>query len=319
MNLNRLLRAALAGITLAAAALGACAKPITLVCPFAAGGANDIIARVYAEKMSAILGTPVIVDNKPSAGGLLAAQYVRRAPADGGTLLVASNTTLIAPHVFRTPGYAMSDFVGVSPLYTTGVVLLARPDQPVKNLAELVAAARQAPGKLTYATNGIGTFAHLQMELFKERTGIDLVHVPYKSLPEATQAVLGHNVDFAIDTPISAAPRVQGGQLQAVVVFGGTRERTLPQTPTNSEEGFAEPDPLLAFAGVLAPATTPKEVLEPLLRASEQVMKDPDFVAKVRANNVEAFPVRNAEFNRLLQAYDAKYRDVIARLKVPMN
>ena len=176
---------------------------LTIVGPFGAGGLNDVVARMYAQKVAPLLKRTVIVGNKPGAGGLIAAQTVLRGNPQA-SLLVASNTFLIAAHAYRNAGYdPIQDFTPITPLFTTSATWVVRKDHPLKNLQELVGYAKKDPGKLSYATNGVGTYSHLQMETFKKRYGIDLLHVPFRSLPEGSMAVMSGDVDIAVDTPFA--------------------------------------------------------------------------------------------------------------------
>lgn len=295
-------------------------RPIMLIGPFAPGGSNDAIPRIFAQKVATLLGRPVVVDNKPGAGGLIAAQYVARSVPDGCTLLIVSNTFLIAPYAYKSAGYdAVRDFAPVTPLYATGVTLVARGDSPLKSLGDLVEAARRSPGKLSYATNGVGTFSHLQMEMFKVRNGIDITHIPYRSLPEGSAAVMSGLVDIAIDTPFGVAARVKGGQLRPLVIFGFQREESLPDVQTNTEAGFPDPDQQLVFAGLVAPSKTPVPILQTLRQASEDATKDPEYMVRLKGAGVQPFTVGTERFGDLMKSYSAKYRDLVAALNVSLT
>jgi len=302
----------------AARAQASSARPISLIGPFAAGGSNDGISRIYAQKLSALLGgRPVLVDNKPGAAGLIAAQHVARSVPDGTTLLIVSNTFVIAPHVYRNPGHdAVRDFAAVTPTYATNVVWVTRPDHPVRTLGDLVSAAKASPGKLTYATNGVGSYSHLQVEAFKLRHGVDLTHVPFKSLPEGSTAVMGGTVDLAVDTPFGAMGRLKGGVLRALALFGAQREEALPDLPTHTEAGFPDPDQQPAFAGIVAPAKTPDAVLAELRDASAQVLRDPEYLARLRAAGSLPFAMSAADFGALIARYGDGVRDLVRRLAV---
>lgn len=324
MQRRQVLKSAVAALGTGAWAAGAAAETaagtLSLIGPFAAGGSNDGIARIYGVKMAAVLGRSVIVDNRPGAGGLIAAQYVARSAPDGATLLITSNTFLIAPYAYRNAGYqAMRDFVPITPLYSTGVAWVTRPDYPARNLSELVAMAKRSPGKITVATNGVGTLAHLQMEMFKQRHGIDLTHVPYKSLPEGTAAVMGGYVDVSVDTPFSVAARVRAGLLRGLVIFGTEREAVLPDVPTNTESGFPDPDQQLVFAGIAAPARTPPAILAQLKSASAQVVRDAEYMRQVERNGARPMAMSDGEFTALMKRYDAQYKDLVGKLGVSLT
>lgn len=291
-------------------------QPITLIGPLAAGASTDVIARLYAAKLSVLLDTPVIVVNKPGASGMLAASAVARAPADGHTLLVVSNTYLIAPFVHKEVGYdAMTTFRPVTGLFTSGIVLASKPDFPAKNLSEFIALAKKSPGKYSYATWGVGTSSHLQMELIKLRTGIDVVHVPFKSGPEASQAVMGGHVDAAFDTEFSLGSLVRSGRIKPLVMFAKKRSLVLPDVQTSDEAGY--PDlAYIAFCGIVAPAKTPKEFLEKLAQASSQVLADPEYISRLRSMGAEPLPLAVDQFGNFLRAETAKINEVTAKVHI---
>ena len=294
-------------------------KPISLVGPFPAGASTDVISRIYAAKLSPLLGTAVIVDNKPGAGGMISVNAVARAPADGHTLLVVSNTFLIAPYVYRNPQYdALTGFLPVTGLFTTPIALSARPDFPAKSLAEFVALAKASPGKFSYSTWGIGTSAHLQMELLRMRAGIDVLHVPYKNGPEAGQAVMGGQTDVGFDTVFSLAPRLKAGQLRALTVFSPKRATVLPEVPTNGEQGFADIEQL-GFCGLVAALNTPREVIDKLVQASAQVVRDADYGRRLRTYGADPFLVTPEQWGNFMREETAKIREVTARLKIALD
>jgi tripartite-type tricarboxylate transporter receptor subunit TctC len=314
------LGAALAAVASRAGAQGASpafpARTITLIGPFSAGASTDVISRLYATRLSTILGVPVVVENKPGAGGMLSVGTVARAQPDGYTLLVVSNTFLIAPHVYRNASYdPHAGFLPVAGLFTTPIALVAKPDFPAKDLAEFVALARRAPGKYTYSTWGIGTSAHLQMELVRLRTGIELVHTPYKSGPEASQAVMGGFADVGFDTVFSIAPKVRDGRVKALAVFAPARAAVLPDAPTNVEAGFPGIEQV-GFCGVLAPAGTPRDVIARLAQASRQVLADPDYAARLSGFGADPLPMTPEQLDRFLREETAKIREVTTASRI---
>ncbi len=292
---------------------------LTIVGPFGPGGLNDIVARMYANKVAPILKRTVIVGNKPGAGGLIAAQSVLRGSPEA-SLLVASNTFLIAAHVYKNAGYdPLRDFAPVTPLFTTSATWVVRDNNPLRTLQDLVRYAKDNPGKLSYATNGVGTYSHLQMEMFKKRYAIDLTHVPYRSLPEGSQAVMGGVVDIAVDTPFAVAPRVRSGNLRALAVFGPSREETLPGVPTADEAGFGEPNPLTVFCGLLAPSQAPAVYTEGLRTASAQAIRDPEFVSQLRSGGVSPWDVSANEFFATMKMQNERYAELVASLGISLT
>lgn len=295
------------------------ARTITLVCPLAPGSSIDVIARIYATRASALLGVSVIVDNKPGAGGAIAAGLVMRAPADGHTLLIASNTYIVAPHVYRKSEYdPLVTFTPVTGLFTTGIVLSARPDFPARSLGEFIALAKANPGKYTYSTWGVGTSAHLQMELLRMRTGIDVLHVPYKSGPEASQATMSGQTDLGFDTVFGVAPRLKAGQLRALTVFAPRRATVLPEVPTNVEQGIPDIEQL-GFCGLMAPAATPRAAIDRLSQVSQQVVADADYAKRLQAYGAEPYPATPEVFQKFLREEVAKVREVTSTLKIALD
>jgi tripartite-type tricarboxylate transporter receptor subunit TctC len=294
--------------------------PVTLVAPFAAGGQIDTAARRYAAKLSVLLQRPVLVENRPGASGLLAAQRVARSRPDGSSLLVTSSSFLIGPHVYGNAGYdAFKDFAVVSGLYLSSAVLVVGAASQAKTLSEFVALCRKAPRQYSYATNGTGTYSHLLMEKFKADAGIDLVHVPYKSAPEASQAVIGHVAEAAIDTPFSAAPRTREGQLRSLVVFGARREDSLPGVPTAAEAGYPEAGKLTILAGIVAPAKTPPDMLAALTQASARVAADPEYGAQLKSMGMEPVRESPAQVEQAMREQDVFYAGVIRRLGIVLT
>lgn len=292
---------------------------LTIIGPFGPGGLNDIVARMYANKAAPLLKRTVIVGNKPGAGGLIAAQTVLRGDPQA-SLLVASNTFLIAAHVYKDAGYdPVRDFTPVTPLFTTSAVWVVRPDHPLKNLRDLVSYARSNPGKLTYATNGVGTYSHLQMEMFKKRNDMDLTHVPFRSLPEGSMAVMGGVVDIAVDTPFAVAPRVKSGSLRPLAVFGPQREEAFPDVPTADEAGFGEPDPLTIFCGLLASSRASAAYVEGMREASRQAIKDAEFVSQLRSGGVSPLTVPAAELSEMMRGQNERYADLIGALGISLT
>lgn len=291
-------------------------RPMTLVAPFAAGGQIDFVARLYAQKLSRLLGRPVVVDNRPGAGGQLAARHVARSAPDGDTLLATSGTFLIAPHAFRNAGYQVfRDFAVVSGLYSSGTTLVINAGSQARTLQDFIATARARPKQLTYATNGVGTYSHLLMSKFMSEAGIELVHVPYKSLPEGSQAVVGGFVDAAVETVFGA----RTDRLRPLVVFAAEREKLLPGVPSVGELGFRDTAKLGFFAGIVAPAATPHATMERLQRASGEVLKDPDYVGRLESAGMNSLTAPADQVRAMMQSQDKFFADVIAALNLELT
>jgi tripartite-type tricarboxylate transporter receptor subunit TctC len=253
------------------------ARTIVIVSPTAAGSTADTLARLLAQKMSESFAPAVIVDNRPGAGGNIAAQFVKRAAPDGYTLFIHSNSLLINPAIFSNAGYdAQKDFAAIVQGPRTPNLIGVHPSVPVTNLADLVALARKE--RLSYASSGIGTTAHLSMERIKLLAGIEMTHVPYQPAQAAGAAVAGHVPVVQTSMP-PAVPQVRAGKLRAIAITGAQRSPALPDVPTVAESGFSGFDDVTWF-GIFAPAGTSVEIIESL----------------------------NAEFNRIFEAGDVKAR-----------
>ena len=257
------------------------AKPVRIVVPYPPGGGIDIMARLIGERLSQRWGQPVLIDNRPGGGTILAADAVAKAAPDGYTLMLTTDATMtINPHLYaRLPYDPVKDFVPVTQLVLLNQLLLANPALPASTLADMVAYARAHPGKLSYASYGSGSQPHLAMEMLKNQAGIDILHVPYKGIPQAVPAALANEVQMTFSGAASSQAHIKAGKLKALAVGGKTRLALLPDVPTFTESGF--PDvPANAWFGLFAPAGTPPAVIERLHTDLAQILKDPEFVQK---------------------------------------
>ncbi|CUI62856.1 tripartite tricarboxylate transporter substrate binding protein [Achromobacter xylosoxidans] len=269
----------LAGLLLSVAALGAQAdsypsRPIKVVSPFPAGGATDVLTRVLAERMAKTLGQPMIVENKAGAGTSIGAAFVAREAPDGYTILMATNSTLVTNRYlykelpYDPDGFAPIGMVGVGPL-----VLLSSPKRPFNSTADVVAYAKHNPGKLTFATFGAGTSSHLAGELFKERAGIDILHVPFKGATQALPALISGDVDLFFDMVATGMPQAEAGKVKVFAITSPNRLATESKLPTLAEQGYAGFD-MTAWFSFVAPKGTPAPVLEKLQAALADTLKD---------------------------------------------
>jgi tripartite-type tricarboxylate transporter receptor subunit TctC len=256
-------------------------KAIRIVVPYPAGGGIDVLSRVLGERLSRSLGQPVLIDNKPGAGTILAAELVAKAPADGYTLMVTSDSTLtINQHLYaKLPYDPVKDFAPITQLVLLNQLLLANPTVPANNLKELVVYAKAHPGKLNYASYGSGSQPHLAMEMLKVQTGMDIVHVPYKGIPQAVPAALANEVQLTFSGAASSQAFIKAGKLKALAVGGKSRMALLPDVPTFAESGF--PDvPSNAWFGLFAPAGTPHDIIMKLHAEVTRILKEPEFIQK---------------------------------------
>lgn len=269
----------LAAALLGAAALSAQAdtypsRPIKVVSPFPAGGATDVLTRVLAERMAKDLGQPMIVENKAGAGTSIGAAFVSREPPDGYTILMATNSTLVTNRYlykelpYDPDGFAPIGMVGVGPL-----VLLSSPKRPFNSTQDVVAYAKQNPGKLTFATFGPGTSSHLAGELFKQRAGIDILHVPFKGATQALPALISGDVDLFFDMVATGMPQAAAGKVKVFAITSPGRLATEPALPTLAEQGYQGFD-MTAWFSFVAPRGTPEPVLERLRKALADALAD---------------------------------------------
>jgi len=263
-------------------------KPVTLVVPVAPGGILDTVARMIAADMGKHLdGQAVVVDNKPGASGNIGAAYVAKSPPDGHTLLVGYSMFHVGnPSMFKDLAWdPVRDFSSVAMVAVSPHVIAVHPSVPAQTLKELVALAKREPGKLNYASPGSGSVPHVGMELFKQQTGIDIVHVPYKGAGPMMQDVVGGAVQVTIATPPSILGFVQSGRVRALAVAAKDRHPLLPNVPTTAEAGYPDFE-LEAWVALFAPAGTPPEVIARLTGATQDALKSPAVVERARTTGM---------------------------------
>ena len=288
-----LLACALASATLPAANAQAPAaswpsKPIRWVVPFPPGGAMDAIARTLGEKAGKTLGQPFVIENKPGAGGNIGADFVAKQPGDGYTLMITSIGMATNKPLYGKLSYdPIKDFAPVSLLAVVPNVLVTNATQPdVKTAKDVIAAARKAPGKLTYASAGNGTSIHLAGEVFTSLAQVDMLHVPYKGSGPAVSDLLGGQVNYMFDSITSARPHIESGKLRALGLTTAKRSKTLPNVPTLAEAGLPGYEVSPWFA-VFMPAATPKDIVAKVNAALLEAMKDPDVVKRFETIGAE--------------------------------
>ena len=265
----------------AGAGAGYPAKPVRIVVPYPPGGGIDVLARLLGDRLSQRWGQPVLIDNRPGGGTILAADLVAKAAPDGATLLLTTDATMtINPHLYaKLPYDPVRDFVPVTQLVLLNQLLLVNPAVPASTLAELVSYAKAHPGKLGYASYGSGSQPHLAMEMLKNQAGIDILHVPYKGIPQAVPAALANEVQMTFSGAASSQAHIRAGKLKALAVGGKARLPLLPDVPTFTESGF--PDvPANAWFGLFAPSGTPPAIVERLHGDVTAILKDPEFMQK---------------------------------------
>jgi tripartite-type tricarboxylate transporter receptor subunit TctC len=301
--------AALAGV---AAAADFPEKPIRLVVPFPAGGGADALARTIMPRVAQELGTTIVVDNRPGAGGNLGAEYVARAAADGYTLLYGTNGThAINRSLYAKQGFdAVRDFAPVSRMTQIAALLVVHPSIPARNVAELVEYAKANAGKVFFASAGNGTTSHLAGELFKTVAGIDIVHVPYRGGALAAADLAGGQVQMMIDVMPNVLPLAAGGKLRALGVTTSARVPAAPEIPTIAESGLPGFE-VSAWDGVFAPAGTPAAAVDRLNAAIRQALADPKVREALVARGAQPVPGTPDELARHVDAESEKWARVV--------
>ena len=303
----------LVGIILSTAALAQAypSKPISLVVPQAAGGTNDIVARLIAPAFGDAIGASVVVENRPGAGGNIGTQSVARSPKDGYTLLVTINSAqAINPALYKNPGFdPVNDFVPLYYIGATPYVLVSPPGSPYKTLADVIAAAKKKPGELSYASAGNGTISHLLGAMLNTSAGVEMQHIPYKGVAPAINDVLGGQVPLAFASLPSALNYIKAGKLQAIAISSAKRSSAAPEIPTIAE---TYPDCVgEVWVALFAPMGTPVDAIKKIQVAMDKTMTKPDVREKLTAQGLDLTPVPPAKLSALLKEELAKWARIV--------
>lgn len=286
-------------------------KPISLVVPQAAGGTNDIVARLIAPAFGEAIGGSVVVENRPGAGGNIGTQSVARSGKDGYTLLLTINSAqAINPALYKNPGFdPVNDFVPLYYIGATPYVLVSPPGSPYKTLAEVIAAAKKKPGELSYASAGNGTISHLLGAMLNTSAGVDMQHIPYKGVAPAINDVLGGQVPLAFASLPSALNYIKAGKLQAIAISSAKRSSAAPEIPTIAE---TYPDCVgEVWVALFAPIGTPPDVVKKIQMAMDKLMARPDVREKLIAQGLDLSPVTPAKLPGLLKDELAKWAKIV--------
>ena len=317
--MRRTLAVLLLAATTCASAQTYPSKPVRIIVPFAPGGNVDITARLVAPGLSEALGQPVVVENKPGAGGTIGADGVAKSPADGYTLLMGSNSTFsVAPSLYaKNPYHPVRDFAPVIGLATAPFVLVMHPGAPARTVAELVAQAKADPGKLTMSSAGTGSSNHLVGELFQDISGARFTHVPYKGSGQALTDLMGGQVNLHFDQITSAASHIQAGKLKALMVTAPKRVAMLPDVPTASEAGYPAFE-ATNVTGLIAPAGTPRDVIDKLNAAAQKVLAQPAIRERLAGMGADAMGGTPEQFGNYIRDDFAKWTRIVrdANVKV---
>ncbi|VFR43220.1 Tricarboxylate transport protein TctC [plant metagenome] len=319
------LRNAIAAMCLAALSLMGTAahaafpeRAITIVVPYAPGGASDTVARLLANRMADKLGTSIVVENKPGASGTIGANFVARAPADGYTVLYDATPYSINPQLFAKMPFAADALQPLSLVLLQPNTLIVKPDSPFKDVTSLVEAAKAKPGTINFASGGSGTVQRLAAELFRQQLGLDMVHIPYKSGGPAIVDVMGGQVDFMFSTVAAAYPLVSTGTLRALAVSSAQRSERLPDVPTVAESGVPGYE-AYEWNGLFLPKGTPEAVSAKLHAVLVQVLDEAEV--KQRLSDLGAQPAGStpADFSAFLRKESAKWAEVIEAGKISLD
>jgi tripartite-type tricarboxylate transporter receptor subunit TctC len=309
------------GFVLALAATSAQAqtypnRPIRLIVPFAAGGAVDVLARLLAGKLSDQVGQPVIVENRPGAGGTLAADQVAKSPPDGYTILQNTNGQAISPSLYKSlPFDAVKDFTPVTQLVASQLLLVATPSLPAKSVQELIALAKAKPGSLNYGSTGIGNPLHLTVEMFKHAAGIELQAVPYRGDAPLNAALIAGEIQVGVVPMATTLPHLQNDLLKALAVGGAQRAAALPKVATVAETipGFESS----SWQGLFVPAGTPREIVMTIQRETAKALKAPDLIERLKTGGNEAVGSTPEEFDARFRADIAKFAKIVKDARIP--
>lgn len=294
-------------------------RPIRLVVPFTPGSSTDITARAVGERLSQALGQPVVVENRPGAGGKIGGEIVAKATPDGYTLLVNSSAHTANPALYKDmPFNTATDFAGITPLANLPNVLIIAPSKNIKTVAELVAYAKQKPGQLNFASAGVGSATHMNAEKFSARAGVTHTHVPYKGTPEAMTDVMEGRVDVFFAPVNAALANIQAGKFVTLAVGSATRSAILPNVPTTVEAGVAD-SAYNFWVGMLAPAKTPRDIVNKLNEETVKALNSPELTERFKALGAAAWPMKPEQFDAYIKDEIASTAEIVKTAKIELN
>jgi tripartite-type tricarboxylate transporter receptor subunit TctC len=292
-------------------------RPVRIIVPFAAGGAVDDFARILGAKLTASFHQPVLVENHPGAGGNLGADVVAKSAPDGTTILQTTNGQAISPALYRAlPFDAVADFVPVTQLVASTLVLVAAPSLPIASTAELIALAKSRPGKMNYGSSGVGNPLHLTMEMIKLAAGIDIEPVPYRGDAQINTALMAGEVEVAVVPLATSLPLIAAGRLRALAVTSARRAAVLPDVPTIAESGVAG-FASSSWQGFFVAARTPRHIVELIQRETAKALQAPDMRARLAALSYEPVGSTPAEFDAFFKSELARFIDVVKQAHIP--
>ena len=307
LALATVLAGALAGVD--APAQGYPTRPVRILVPLAPGGGMDAVTRSLALSLTDALGQSVVVDNRPGAGSNVSLEILSSAAPDGHTLMMLSATTVIYPLLYESRFDVVRDFAPVSQVTAQGYILVVHPSLPAKTVMELVKHARANPGKLNYASSGIGSPIHMTTELFNIATDTKMTHIPYKGMGAAYGDLIGGRINLSFATIISSQPHVNAGRLRALAISPGKRAPAMPEVPTLKEAGVDVV--VVNWYGLVAPKSTPKAVIDRVVAETVKAVKSPEMQKRLLADGSEGVGGTPAEFAKHIRAEQAMWAKVI--------
>jgi len=286
-------------------------KAVKIIVPYSAGGPADIYARFIGDRLQKSMGHPFVIENRPGAGAIIGTDAVAKSAPDGYTLLMMSNTHTVNESLFTKKPYSLlRDLAPIAPVNYSDLILVVHPSVPANNLKELIALAKAKPGALNYASSGPGTPYHMAGELFKAMAGIDVVHVPHKGSAEARTSVLAGNVQMMFDAITTMAPLVQAGKVRAIATSGKTRSPITPNVPTLNEAGLPGYDAVI-WLGVMAPAGTPKVIIDTLNADIRKIAGSPDVKEAWAKQGAVPMQMSSEEFGKFMEQDIQKWAKVV--------
>jgi tripartite-type tricarboxylate transporter receptor subunit TctC len=295
-------------------------RPVKLIVPFGAGGPTDVYTRAVAEELQKALKEPFVMENRPGAGTTIGTEFVAKSPPDGYTLLMISGTQTVNETLFAKKNYQlMRDLVPIAPLIDTDLVLVVHPSVPAKNVQELLALAKAKPGTVNYGSSGLGSNYHMAGELLKNLAGVDIVHVPYKGSTGARNDILGGQIQMLFDSVPTMAPMIKAGLVRAIATTGKKRSEILPDVPTLDEAGVKGFQATL-WVGLMAPANTPKEIVDKLNSEISKIVASPAIKKSWDEQGANPITMSQPQFKAFMDAEVAKWAKIIKANNIaPIN
>ncbi len=293
-------------------------RVIRIISPNAPGGGTSLLAQIVGEKLTEAWGKNVVVDNRPGGNGIIGGQALSSALPDGHTLMSMTNTHILTPLLLPTPYDAIRDFAPVATIASSELLLVVHPSVSVNTVKELIALAKARPGQLNFASSGSGSLTHLQAELLNINAGINLQHIPYKGSGQALADLVGGHVQMYFGPPNNALPHIQSGRLKPIAVGGKTRLLTLPNVPTFSEEGIQNVD-LREWWGLLAPAATPRPIIDKISKQTALIVARPEVRKKLAEIGMDPFISNPDEFSALMKQLTVRFAEIIKAANIRLE